>query len=534
MSQKTYKNIILDRSLPEFVKDDYPMVEEFLGAYYDWLETSKNTIDITKNLKEYRSIDTTLPEFEEYFFKEYLANIPSNILADRSLLLKYIRSFYQQKGNEASFKLLFRILYNEKIEFYYPKKDILRASDGKWYIQRILKIPFQTGMDISEIVDKRIVGNTSGASAVVQSAIRYTERGQDIIELSIENIYGQFADAETIKIYYSDLYYTSQLFKLYTSVEITNGGSQYKVGDVFSLKDGSTTVGIGRVKKTTRGDVNGFDVNNGGVGYNGDIKKINRFYGLPINSTLDGNYLPTTPLHSPSISYDTTPINFTITPIYQNTGNPDEVIIEDSSNSFGYGATAIVHMVDQDGSILEITLISSGDGYELPIAFVESSTGTGADISVTGGGGLITKVSLDSFPIQLSTDTPSSIETSFIGSGDGDAEGNVLSSSFAQSEGRYLNTDGHLSSNKKLQDNYYYQDYSYVLKTKTVIENWRNSVIDLIHPAGTLMFGDVYIVSNLDSLNSSINTNDVDISDTDQITAITLTVSTLSATITTF
>jgi hypothetical protein len=44
------------------------------------------------------------------------------------------------KGIDESFKLLFRLLFNEEVDISFPKNNILRASDGKWTIDNSLKI----------------------------------------------------------------------------------------------------------------------------------------------------------------------------------------------------------------------------------------------------------------------------------------------------------------------------------------------------------------------------------------------------------
>jgi len=531
MTTKPYSNILIDRSVPDFVREDYPMVETFLKAYYDWMSQTKNPLDISTNLIDYRLSDTTLQEFEDYFFNEYLHGFPKEVLADKTLLIKFIKTFYREKGNEASYKFLFRLLYNEQIEFYYPKNDVLRASDGKWYIQRVVKIPYTSNINISEIVDKKIEGVTSHATAIITSAIRYTERGRDIIELSIENIYGSFLDNEGVKIWYSTDFYAATLYDVYSGVEIDTAGSGYKVGDVFTLQDGSNIVGIGRVKKTSKGPVSNFTIVQKGINYNGNYKQINYFYGLPVNSTLDTYYLPTMPVKSSTIDYSILPVNYAISPLLFPTTNPDVVIIEDSENSFGFGATAVINIVDQDGGIVEITLMTGGNEYELPQATIDSATGSGATIEVIGGGGSIRKVIIDSFPIKLSTDNSSTIIPNFDNIGDGTATGHMTSSAIGTSEGRYLNTDGHLSSNKRLQDNYYYQDYSYVLKTRTSIEKWKNTILDIIHPAGTAVFGDVYILTSTTALNSHINTYEIEILDENILSSLSTQIHTLSVTI---
>ena len=63
------------------------------------------------------------------------------MLADKAQVLKNIKDFYRAKGNEASFQYIFRILYGkEDVTFYYPSNDIMRLSDGRWTLNKTLKI----------------------------------------------------------------------------------------------------------------------------------------------------------------------------------------------------------------------------------------------------------------------------------------------------------------------------------------------------------------------------------------------------------
>ena len=51
-------------------------------------------------------------------------------------------------------------------------------------------------------------------------------------------------------------------------------------------------------------------------------------------------------------------------------------------------------------------------------------------------------------------------------------------------------------SNQKLLDSYFYQDYSYVIQSKTSIERWRDLIKSTTHPAGFKLFGQVDIESS--------------------------------------
>jgi len=67
--------------------------------------------------------------------------------------------------------------------------------------------------------------------------------------------------------------------------------------------------------------------------------------------------------------------------------------------------------------------------------------------------------------------------------------------------GRFLNQDGFISEDsKKIQDSYYYQDYSYVVKTGSSINIWRDRLIAAVHPAGWQVFGQVDIATAVQSI----------------------------------
>lgn len=55
--------------------------------------------------------------------------------------------------------------------------------------------------------------------------------------------------------------------------------------------------------------------------------------------------------------------------------------------------------------------------------------------------------------------------------------------------GYWKNTDGFLSSDMKLQDNYYYQDFSYEIISDVTRFYYENVVKQNLHPSGQLMFG---------------------------------------------
>jgi hypothetical protein len=55
---------------------------------------------------------------------------------DQRLLMKTVQDLLKSKGNDESFRFLFRLLFNEEIEIIKPGDNILKTSDGKWESDR--------------------------------------------------------------------------------------------------------------------------------------------------------------------------------------------------------------------------------------------------------------------------------------------------------------------------------------------------------------------------------------------------------------
>lgn len=74
--------------------------------------------------------------------------------------------------------------------------------------------------------------------------------------------------------------------------------------------------------------------------------------------------------------------------------------------------------------------------------------------------------------------------------------------------GRWEGTDGFVSWDKKLQDNLFYQEFSYVLRTDISIDFYKKIIEENVHPAGFKFFGEVtvadYLPVNLDNLTTVV------------------------------
>lgn len=75
---------------------------------------------------------------------------------------------------------------------------------------------------------------------------------------------------------------------------------------------------------------------------------------------------------------------------------------------------------------------------------------------------------------------------------------NPQNGTVSSSEGVLFGADGRLSeSSKSIQDSFYYQDFSYVIKVGNSINVWRDAVKRILHPVGLALFGEVSVATSV-------------------------------------
>lgn len=119
--------------IPEHIRQNGGNLEEFIEVYFEWMQSASNQPGhILNTLLEQRDIDEASLEFIEYLQREFATSIPQQIQADPRKLYKQVNDIYRSKGSIPSYEALFNLLFNDQIELYYPRVDLLKPSDGKW------------------------------------------------------------------------------------------------------------------------------------------------------------------------------------------------------------------------------------------------------------------------------------------------------------------------------------------------------------------------------------------------------------------
>jgi len=192
------QSLLVPYELPKFVGEntaDYANFTAFVKAYYEWMEQQNNVADYTKSLLQYMDVDTTTQEFLNYFINDFMSYFPQDILSDPTKVLKLAKQLYQNKGTPASYRLLFRILYNTDVDFFYTKDVVFKASSGNWYVPKSLKLA-TSDPNFLNINNLRVFGNISKSIATVETAIFDGLK----TEVFISNIERLFQSGETVTV----------------------------------------------------------------------------------------------------------------------------------------------------------------------------------------------------------------------------------------------------------------------------------------------------------------------------------------------
>ena len=107
--------------------------------------------------------------------------------ASKRRLLKNIRELYRAKGTSEGHKIFMRLLLGEDPEILYPAKYMMKSSAGNWANQTLMRVAPGANSVASEVVGTLITGDTSGATAIIASAVEFVE-GNTLIAVSYTHL----------------------------------------------------------------------------------------------------------------------------------------------------------------------------------------------------------------------------------------------------------------------------------------------------------------------------------------------------------
>lgn len=232
--------------LPKHITDSDSLFPPFVEAYYEWLNKPENAQHTLYTLSTVTNIDKSIEAFTDEFFAEYLNKFPASLLTDKALTIKHIVDLYKAKGTPAAYKLLFRILYNDKIDIIYPGDYVFRPSDNKWVQDFTFFVTVKQG-NIQNLVGEEVIVDTVNGNVIVfVERIKFVRDG--FYQIYIDKSYiGTISFGDTLT--FDDVICT--IVPTTTKVRIKQKGSGFKLGDIFLLADG---IGYGSTVKVSKID----------------------------------------------------------------------------------------------------------------------------------------------------------------------------------------------------------------------------------------------------------------------------------------
>jgi hypothetical protein len=543
----------IESQFSEFIQADGPKFISFVKAYFEYMEQTNKALDSSRGLFDNLDIDRTIDEFVEYFQREFMNNIPRNIAVDKRLLMKHIKQLYRSRGSQESYRFLFRAMFDIEIDFYYPGDDILRASDGRW-VKEIVITGYRVAGNPLLMDGRLITGQTSGVTAQAIETLNITSLGVSLYQFRLQNLSGTFTVDELISDGVGNSVRLNSTVGELSAAAIIDGGAFNRSGDELAISDISGFgVATGTIDATSEASAMTFRIVNGGSGYRkansiftmgggGPVRtariaivNISNTQSININQDVIGNIrnvvlntgltFSTGSTNSTVLSANLAAANITSTIATAlkfstiTTGSINTIALLDPG--VGYSSIPTVRVEDADVAI-QLVVDTDKGGFKGQNAVIVANTVPGtvtsisniiSDSNFTRGSALTmtnnTRGSANT--TDTSTDIKANITRGLIRKGVYNVNASATVYSVRTLGGRYIDTRGLLSWNNKLQDNYYYQEYSYVIRATKLVDQYRNAIKKILHPAGTKMFGILDTNSTLDV--SSFGTVDTVVDD---------------------
>ena len=488
-----FLSIFVERMVPDYVREDHPMFITFVRKYFEYLERETGVngelgeysqiTDLIQNVDVDHALDQFIPEFE----KQYLHGTPHTSIdptvptTDKSFLAKNVQPVYRQKGTTSALDFLFRRDFDSNVETMYPKQWMWKASGSIWYEPQWITLltdketadpaseyynlvsNVHDGTTIREVYNKRIIGQISGATAFVD--MEETLSSAEYEKVLLTEVNGTFIKDEPI---WEDIGTQTNVVP-FVGIIISDGirtegeciinGHRWtdKWIHVAGLQREVAylppRVAITGVTSGATAEVQGFDV---------DYTKFNLLnvdgdfqVGEKVFNTGGTYWEP-----NPTVSFCTSSPDW---PMYSFTNeidckgalHPDGW---DKSSPY-YGESAYLDWYP----LVEVTTL---------VQDTENNLLTGVSTPA------ITRESCEA--LYNYDEQP------------------LVKSAVWKTNGYWLDSAGFLSSDRKLQDNDYYQDFSYVVKSEVPIQSYREVLKKLVHPVGLKLFAEYSFQSTVD------------------------------------
>lgn len=459
---RNYITPIIHARLPGFLASDYPSFLKFIKHYYDFLEINGNPLEILENFRERLEVNNEVDLYIDKVVSELGFDISRPYLIPKKELVLHLRDFYLSRGSKNSFKFLFKVLFDSAVEIEYPRDRLFTLSSatytGNFYVFTSANSEdspeFQKLVDAIKEESLIIRGVSSKVVSDVEDIQIVVSKNKHFLKIQIDSNLKSYLPYEgvTIEIANDPAVNIHEYIMNSIDIQIDQGGYGYSVGDVIT----STGCGINgsAVVKTLK---------------SGSIQALN--------------------IIAPGSGYAV----------------GDRVIAQNTVKGHSFSAVVnAVGTVDDPpvGAIRHIKILSPGYDYEaVPDILVVSPTGVGAVLDADSN--QIGKV-LSVEVIEPFVDAINLASVSFsIDSEEG--TGAVLSPNAKvvyTEKSSFKTLKGALEVNCVILDSYYFQQFSYTLRSSVARSEYDAIVDEMVHPSGIVRFSalELYNESDLNTV----------------------------------
>lgn len=427
--------VTVKEQFPQFVQTEYPAFIAFVQAYYKWLE-EEYSIDKIENVVD---IDKTATQFVENFKMQLdVYGLYSDAQPFDIKYIKTIREVYESKGSEQALVFLIKSIYNgsNDTKILYPRDSVLRVSDGVWEQERFITVTKSFGVLPTQI-NTLIIEHEGGEEFLTITRVdiinadttRFYYKTNIRVSLDIGSIVKIVSNSGTL--------YRGSITLSPNSIKIVDGGADWQLGQVIKFP-GSIKDTICRVTKIDdNGTIERLEVVEYGFNHIPDQTIIISPYPIkPAVTTYDYEFDVITNTHLISI-FDY---------LDGTSENVNGVSADTSPNSYFLENYVL-------GDYAARTVIQTSNQSIAPTILANTSS-----------------------PITIEQWASSRARLQYV------------FNKVTATRGRWVNSRGIISDSFiRLQDNNYYQQYSYVIESNALLSQYR-PLLSSMHVAGTKAF----------------------------------------------
>jgi len=440
---------LIEGQIPDYLRDSYPQFATFIKKYYEFLEQSHEANYLLLNSDKWSDVDLTLDMFVEKMREQHAYDISTNALLERKRLIKFINQYYEAKGSENAAELFFRMMYNDNASVKYPGDYVLRASDGKWIVKKTVKI------DTDYLQINPVSFNLKPAATAQSASLSLFNLKDKQIYLKYNTIDNDGLQTFSIPILcltVAQVVNNSDIYEL--QIDLARGTSVEDLNKLLSTIPYMETVwvtafhdGVEYTYGFLSQQLIGYNILEGGENF-----RRRDTFEVEVSESL------LYPIPGQEVNNGLVRVN--------------SITNRDYGQFFAEDYAPLYGISDTQGIINGLSFLNTGYRFDITGDYFAEAF-TEADDYTT----------YKTFERTLvnprgSTDALVEFDVGYI----------------YQRPGMWMDNSGFLSDINKLQDNYYYQAFSYVIQTTAIpYHKWESLYKLSAHPAGFKVFGELLV-----------------------------------------